>query len=55
MPNDDLAYLFMWVQAGGNESEMLSKFPEQSRTNPVAGKNRGKVRGTTKRTSRAAR
>lgn len=55
VPNDDLAYLFMWVQAGGNESEMLSKFPEQSRTNPVAGAHGRKVRGKAKRTSRAAR
>lgn len=55
VPNDDLAYLFMWVQAGGNESEMLSKFSEQQRTNAVAGTGRGKVRGKAKRTSRAAR
>lgn len=55
VPNDDLAYLFMWVQAGGNESEMLSKFPEQPRTDAVAGTHGRKVRGKAKRTSRTAR
>lgn len=53
MPNDDLAYLFMWVQAGGNESEMLSTFPEQPRTNAVARISGRKIRSKTKRTSRA--
>lgn len=55
VPNDDLAYLFMWVQSGGNESEMLSTFPEEARVSALA-KSRGrKVRNKTQRTGRASR
>jgi hypothetical protein len=38
--DDDLTYLFKWVQAGGDESMMLDTFPNGQQQRPVARPNR---------------
>lgn len=38
--DEDLTYLFKWVQAGGNVSLMLDTFPGGQQQRPVAGNNR---------------
>ncbi len=44
IPDDDLTYAFRWVQAGGDESLMLSTFPQGSQQRPLASASRSKVR-----------
>lgn len=46
IPDDDLTYLFRWVQAGGDTSLMLNTFPEKSQQRSMASASR-KKRGAT--------
>lgn len=47
--DDDTAYLFAWVSAGGETSLMLNTFPEQAKRSTVAGNGRPRRRGKVKR------
>ncbi len=42
IPDEDLTYLFRWVQAGGDVSLMLSNFPEQPQQHSLASSSRKK-------------
>lgn len=46
--DEDLTYLFRWVQAGGDESMMLGTFPRGSQQRPVAQPNRKARRAAAK-------
>lgn len=46
IPDEDLTYLFRWVQAGGDVSLMLGNFPEQPQQHALASSSR-KKRGKT--------
>jgi hypothetical protein len=48
VPEEDLEYLFKWVAAGGDESAMLTLFPERRGQNALAGSNGKKQRKTGK-------
>ena len=48
VPDDDLTYLFQWVQAGGDTSLMLNNFPVESQQRPMAQPNRKARRATAK-------
>jgi hypothetical protein len=50
--DDDLSYLFKWVQAGGDESMMLETFPGGRGPGPMAGGNRTQRRHAAKSASR---
>jgi len=49
IPDDDLTYAFRWVQAGGDESLMLSTFSERPQSGVVAEPNRKARRTKAKR------
>lgn len=40
IPDEDLTYLFRWVQAGGDVSLMLNTFPEQPQQHALASSSR---------------
>ncbi len=44
IPDEDLTFLFRWVQAGGDQSLMLGNFPQQSQPRPLAVASRKKQR-----------
>jgi hypothetical protein len=49
VPDDDLAYLYKWVAAGGEMSAMLGTFPQGSQSSPLASASRPKQRETPER------
>lgn len=51
--DEDLTYLFKWVQAGGDASLMLRTFPDGSQSGSMAGANRTARRAAAKRNGRA--
>lgn len=52
LSDDDAAYLFAWVQAGGDTSLMLKTFPQRPQSSAVAEPDGASIRAKAKRASR---